>query len=122
MQNLPLPNIPAQEIFYMRKLWLNVFCIHDLKANKATIYLYHEGKANKSPDEVCSLLLYYIKNEVPSTVKHLLLFSDDPSSQNKNHMVVRFLMNLCDKGIFNTGTHYFPIRGHSFLPTVILHT
>lgn len=116
MQNLPLPNIPVQEVFYMRQLWLYVFGIHDLKTNKTHIYLYHEGEANKSPDEVCSLLLHYLNETVSSEVKHLVLFSDGPSSQNKNHTVVRFLMNLCDRGVFETVTHYFPVRGHSFLP------
>lgn len=114
MQNLPLPNIPVQEIFYMRQLWVNVFSIHDLKTNKSKIYMYHEGGANKSPDEVCSMILNYINTEVPNTVKHLILFSDGPSGQNKNHTVSRFLMNLCDRGMFNTITHKFPVRGHSF--------
>ena len=70
MQNLPLPNIPVQEIFYMRQLWVNVFSIHDLKTNKSKIYLYHEGEGNKSPEEVCSFLLNYINTEIPSTVKN----------------------------------------------------
>lgn len=116
MQNLPLPNIPVQEVFYMRQLWLNVFCIHDMKTNKAKIYIYHEGEAKKSPEEVCSMLLHYLKTEVPSGTKHLVLFSDGPSGQNKNHCILRFLMNLCDRGIFETVRHYFPVRGHSFLP------
>lgn len=90
MQNLPLPNIPVQEVFYMRQLWLNVFCVHDMKANKASMYTYHEGEANKSPEEVCSMLLHYLQTNVPAGVKHIILFSDGPSGQNKNHCVVRF--------------------------------
>lgn len=35
MQNLPLPKIPVQEVFYMRQLWLNVFCVHNMKTKKA---------------------------------------------------------------------------------------
>lgn len=27
MQNLPIPKIPAQDVFYLRQLWLNLFCI-----------------------------------------------------------------------------------------------
>lgn len=116
MQNLPLPLIPVQEVFYMRQLWVNVFCIHDLKSNKAKLYLYHEGEANKCPDEVCSFLLHYLQNEVPNTVKTLFLFSDGAAGQNKNHTTLRFLMNLCDRGQFKKIIHYFPLRGHSFLP------
>lgn len=62
------------------------------------------------------LLLDYLKKEVPQGVKHLVLFSDGPSSQNKNHTVVRFEMYLRDSGMFESVTHYFPVRGHSFLP------
>lgn len=116
MQNLPLPHIPVQEVFYMRQLWLNVFSIHDLKTNRSKLYVYHEGEANKGPDEVCSMLLHYFDTEIPSNVKHLILFCDGPTGQNKNHTVVRFLLNLCDRGRFETITHNFPVRGHSFSP------
>lgn len=115
MQNLPLPHIPVQEVFYMRQLWVNVFSLHDLKTNSSKLYVYHEGEANKGPDEVCSMLLKYF-NDIPVNVKHLILFCDGPSGQNKNHTVVRFLLNLCDSGRFETITHNFPVRGHSFSP------
>lgn len=35
MQNLHLPNIPVQDLFYLSQLTVNVFCIHDLKSNKS---------------------------------------------------------------------------------------
>lgn len=38
MQNLPLPSIPVQEMFYLRKLWHYVFCIHSLRDQKASFY------------------------------------------------------------------------------------
>ena len=60
MQNL---HTPVQEVFYMHQLWTNVFCIHNLKTNNAKMYVYHEGEATKSPDEVCSFLLNYIKRD-----------------------------------------------------------
>lgn len=115
MQNQPLPLIPVQEVFYLRQIWVNVFCIHDLKTDKANLYLYHEGIANKTPDEVCSFLWHYIQT-LPPTVTKLLLFSDGAAGQNKNHTVVRFLLNLCDSGRFKAIRHFFPVRGHSFLP------
>nr|CAI5832624.1 unnamed protein product [Callosobruchus analis] len=63
IQNLPLPNIPVQEIFYFRQLWVYAFEIHNLSDNTGHFYTYHEATK-------------------------------------------RF------KKIF----HYFPVRGHSFLP------
>lgn len=116
MQNLPLPHIPVQEVFYMRQLWVNCFCIHNLKTKKAKFYVYHEGVGNKSPDEVCSFLYDYIKTEVPDTIKKLVLFSDGPFGQNKNHTMIRFLMALCDNSHFESIEYCFPVRGHSFCP------
>ena len=64
------------------------------------MYIYQEGEAKKSSEEVCSMIPYYLKTEAPSGTKHLILFSDGPSGQNRNHYMVRFLMNLCDREIF----------------------
>lgn len=75
--------IPVQEMFFMRHLWVNVFCIHDLKTGKSKMYLYHKGEGNKSPHVVCSCLLDYINKEVSASVRKLVLFSDGPSGQNK---------------------------------------
>lgn len=110
MQNQPLPHIPVQEVFYLRQLWVNIFCIHNLKTNNANLYLYHEGQAHKSPDEVCSFLNKYIQT-LPNTVKKLLVFSDGTGGQNKNHTVTRYLLSLCDTGRFESITQYFPVRG-----------
>lgn len=57
MQNLHLPHIPVQAIFYMDQ-----FPIHDIKTNKTKIYVHHEREANMSPDELRSSLLNYIHN------------------------------------------------------------
>lgn len=47
MQNLPLPLLPVQEMFYLRKLWHNVFCVHNIFNNKAVFYTYNEGIVRK---------------------------------------------------------------------------
>lgn len=116
MMNLQLPEIPVQETFYLRQLTMNVFNIHDIKTQHAKIYVYHEGVAKKGPNEVCSFLLDYMNNEINPNVKHLHLFSDGAGGQNKNNTVVRFLLAVVETGRFQTVHHYFPIRGHSFLP------
>ncbi|CAH1988271.1 unnamed protein product [Acanthoscelides obtectus] len=51
VQNMPLPVIPVQEIFYYRQLWLYGFEIHDLKNDTGHFYTYHEGQAAKGPNE-----------------------------------------------------------------------
>lgn len=114
MQNLPLPKIPVQEMFYLRKLWLYVFCIHDVKTGSANFYTYPEGVAKRGPDEVCSLLWLKIQDMSP-TIKTLHIFSDACGGQNRNNTLVRFLLALVSLGRFDTIHQYFPVRGHSFL-------
>lgn len=116
MQNLQLPVIPVQDLFYLTQLTVSVFCVHDLTTDKAYYYVYTETTAAKSPNEVCSFLLDFIKNYVPKTVTELRLFADNCPGQNKNHCVARLCMALVDSGHFNTVQQFFPIRGHSFLP------
>lgn len=116
MQNLPLPHLPIQEIFYLRQLWVNCFGIKNLKTNETVFYVYHEGTAKKGANEICSMLLHYFDNFLDENINELVLFSDNCPGQNKNHTVVRFLLSLTDTGRFSKVTHYFPIRGHSFLP------
>lgn len=116
MQNLQLPQIPVQEIFYLRQLTVNVFNIHDVATNKAKFYVYHEGLAKKGPNEICSFLLDYINEVLDAGVRHLHVFSDGAPGQNKNNVVVRFFLALIETGRFDSIHHYFPTRGHSYLP------
>lgn len=115
MQNVQLPQIPVQEIFYLRQLSVNVFCIHDIKNKNSYFYVYHEGQAKKGPNEVSSFLYDYLCN-VPQNIKNVRLYSDNAAGQNKNHCISRMLLALTDSGRFESIRHYYPIRGHSYLP------
>lgn len=115
MQNLTLPCIPVQETFYLRQLTVSVFCIHNLKDNSVTFFLYHEGTACKGPNEVSSFFLSYIEDSLKN-IDHLHIFSDGCGGQNKNHTLIRVLSALVTLDKFKSINHYFPVRGHSFLP------
>nr|CAH7725218.1 unnamed protein product [Callosobruchus chinensis] len=76
MQNMPLPHIPVQEIFYYRQLWVYAFQIHNLKDNTDHFYTYHEGQGQKGPNEVCTFLSDYIMKHIPPEITELYMFSD----------------------------------------------
>lgn len=116
MQNVQLPKIPVQELFYLRQLTVSVFCITDIKAKKSSIYLYHEGEGKKGPDEVCSMLHKYLQSSNLEEITELRIFSDNCGAQNKNQPLSRYLLYLTDSGKFQKVQHFFPVRGHSFLP------
>lgn len=110
MQNLPLPHIPSNPVFFSRQLWYYAFGIHDFETNAATMYSYHEGQARKGTNEVTSMLLHYLNN-IDLPCRNLILFSDGYRGQNKNYVMLHFLYML-----MHIGTYIFAIRGHSYLP------
>lgn len=116
MQNISLPKIPVQELFYMRQLTVSLFCIHDIKKNVATIYLYHEGEARKSPNETCSFILDYLSSVPKDDYDELNVYADNCGGQNKNHCFSKMFLALTDLKRFKKINQFFPIRGHSFLP------
>ena len=89
MQNIQLPVSPVQELFYMRQLTINLFCVHDIKKNSATMYIYHEGIDKKSPNEVCSFLFDFLQ-DVPTYIEELHVYRDNFGGENKNHSLIRF--------------------------------
>lgn len=115
-QNLPLPHVPAGDVFYKRQLWVFNFGIHSASTGKTTCYVYDEMTGKKGANEVVSFLNHYVENFLPSTVTTLNLFSDNCAAQNKNNVMVQNLFVLAAKQRFQNITHHFPLPGHSFLP------
>lgn len=115
MQNLPMPHIRTNAVFYARQLWLYVFGVHNDGGNTATMFSYDETIGRKGQNEVASLLFHYLRsNDVTTT--NLILISDGCAGQNKNYVLMKFLYLLVHGlHMFKSITHVFPIRGHSFL-------
>lgn len=62
---------------------------------------------NKSPNELFSFFHHCFHNYVHGTAKQLLRFGDGVARQNKNNTLVRFFLNMCNRGQFDTHTHYY---------------
>lgn len=117
-QNLPLPHVPAGDVFYKRQLWMYNFCVHSAKNGTSTFYMYDEVTSKKGSNEVISFLHNYLVTYLPDTVRTLYLFSDNAFAQNKNQTIVKYLYtfaNINQKGILKI-IHQYPEPGHSFLP------
>lgn len=111
-----LPKIPVQDVYYFRQLSVNNFGIHNMRDDTMTSYVYHEGIARKSPDDVISFLVHYLQTFVPSSVEEIHLFCDNCGGQNKNHALIRTIMALVELKVFKKIKVFFPLRGHSYLP------
>lgn len=85
MQNLPVPHLKTNAIFYARQLWHCVIGVHDLAtSSKASMYTYHETIGKKGQNDVTSLLLDYLKNIKDDLKEEIILISDGCPGQNKN--------------------------------------
>lgn len=116
-QNLPLPHVPAGDVFYKRQLWLYNFCVSSGQLGCSTFYMYDEVTSKKGSNEVISFLEHYIENFLPDTVTRLYLFSDNAFAQNKNHTMVKYLYTLVNtSNRIKEVVHRYPEPGHSFLP------
>jgi hypothetical protein len=115
-QHMPLPHLQTSDVFYMRQLWLYVMFIYSGKTGKSIMYCWSEIEAKRGTNEVISVLNHYINSFLKPTIKKLFIFTDNCRGQNKNHTMLRYWQALVIKNKFEIITHYFPERGHSFLP------
>ena len=115
-KNVYLPNIPTNDVYYMRQLSMYSFNIHVLGTAQSLFYTYPENLAKKGSDEVCSFLFDFLMNHAENSIKHLHLFCDSAGGQNKNYSVFR-LMHYIVHSIrrLDSIRITFPIRGHSYL-------
>ena len=115
MQNLPVPTLTHNSMFYLRQMWVYNFGIHDCGANTATMCMWGEMLAGRGADEICSCLQQYISNLPPQVVK-LTCFSDSCFGQNKNFQMICFWNWQIINQRFRRVDHKFLVRGHTYLP------
>lgn len=93
----------------------NVFNLHWL-----------ESDSGKGSNEIVSALAYFFENIIMKCVsvcryKKIQLFSDSCLGQNKNTTMLMFLLQIMDnsqiKRCIGSIEYYFPIKGHSYLPS-----
>lgn len=117
MQNLPLPHIRTNTVFYARQLWYFVFGVHDFADDSASMYVYDESVGKKGQNDVTSHLFHFLRHKEITATETLVIFSDGCAGQNKNYTMVRFLYFVVHVlNLFKSVVHIFPIRGHSFMP------
>ncbi|KAJ8879840.1 hypothetical protein PR048_020457 [Dryococelus australis] len=102
MQDLPLPHLKTNAVFYSR-------------SDSVTMFTYHEGDGRKGSNEVTSMLLTYINNN-NEPFDNFVLISDCYCGQNKNQTRVHFIFTLVHCfHVFKSVTYLFLVRGHSYL-------
>ncbi|KAL4708255.1 hypothetical protein ACJJTC_002338 [Scirpophaga incertulas] len=118
-QCLPTPMLSTQSAFYKRQLWVFNLTIHDFETDNAYCYMWPESSGGRGANQIASCLYDFIIVRLPllhPTSKHLIMYSDSCSGQNKNSIVTTALMiALKDSAQLSTINHKFLIPGHTHM-------
>ena len=115
-QTLPTPKLSASVAYYKRKMWTYNLCIHDLKTNTSTMYVWDETKAKRGSCEVASCIKNWVDEELSKDdFTHLMVFSDNCPGQNKNINLVLFYLRLLHARKLFHIEHVYLVPGHSYM-------
>lgn len=77
--------------------------------------MWHEGEAERGPNEVGSALYKYLMN-LPDTVEEVTLWSDTCGGQNKNSIICATLQTVLQRKLtLNIIDQKFLVSGHTYL-------
>jgi len=112
----------VSQIYYMRKLNCYNLSIYNLGSQSATCYLWTEVDAKRGACEIGSALHLQLLS-LPGNIKHVILYSDACSGQNRNQFTATALMhavvNLPNIEIID---HKFLESGHTQMECDSMHS
>ena len=118
-RNLSLPFFSGEhpgEAYYYIPLTYYLFGIVNNSQNYLNVYLLHEGDGDRGDNNFVSCLVRYMKEKNFFTCPHygeLTVVADNCNGQNKNSIVLRYLMWLVERQIFPKVTLLFLVKGHT---------
>ena len=123
-QNMSIPNFAEEqpgEVYFFSPL--NAYCFGmvdcSTEPSQLAAYTYFEGEGRKGGDNVASMVYHELKRKGlcndNDPVKEIILVFDNcaPAGQNKNRMVLKFLLVIVQRGWANLARAVFLIKGHT---------
>ena len=124
-QNLDLPHFGSEQpgdIYYFLPLGIYLFGIVLPCKKKDTLFCqyYTKGKGAKGGNNVASMLWNNLKHtgiiekcNTEGSLGEYIMVMDNCGGQNKNRMVIRFLLMLTEIGILQKASNVYLVRGHT---------
>ncbi|KAF0748587.1 Uncharacterized protein FWK35_00019237 [Aphis craccivora] len=112
-QCLPTPYLESSVIFYKRQLWKNNLTEHNMKTSTASCYIWSEPIAKRRANDIGSCVFDFLK-ELSTDIKHVIMYSECCSSQNKNSILIAMCLWFLEKQeSINVIDHKFLVPGHT---------
>jgi hypothetical protein len=114
---LPFPKLATSVAYYKRNMYVYNLGIHNFNSNVGYMNVWNETEGGRGSQDIASSLVKHIKEHAKNS-KHVILYSDSCTGQNRNIKMALSLLQLTqDTGTsINTIDHKFLVSGHSFLP------
>lgn len=114
---LPFPKLTTSVAYYKRNMYVYNLGCHEMSTDLGFMYVWDETIASRGSQEISSCVQKHLQ-ERATTLKHVVLYSDTCTGQNRNLNFVLMLMKLVDSdnNSIENIDFKFMVSGHSFLP------
>jgi hypothetical protein len=106
------PKLNVSSLYYKRKLSTYNCTVYNLGNHDVVCYMWHEAAGGRGSCEIATSILCYI-NSLPDTIRHLILYSDTCSGQNRNQNISAMFLYAVQKTNVELIDHFYMESGHS---------
>lgn len=116
-KSLSFPKLTCQVAYYKRNLYVYNLGCHELSSQLGFMYCWDEVTGSRGSQEIAACLVKHITARA-SAAKHVVLYSDTCTGQNRNWKVAMTLMKLVlsENNKIEIIDQKFMVSGHSYLP------
>lgn len=120
---LPTPVLTNSQSFYTLKLWTYNYTIFDVTNKAVTCVMWDESKSGRGANEMASGMYSWALSNIRPNHEHLIIWSDNCPSQNRNIvMVMAYFFILKKFPSLKIIEHKFLLRGHTHLEVDSCHS
>lgn len=91
---LSTPKSTISSMYYLSKLCIWNFTIHELATKKGFCNIWNETVGRRGSNEIASFLYDYLLKKIAAGKKEFHLYSDNCGGQNRNKNVLSMLMKV----------------------------